>query len=266
VGGRDRAAVVALALLCLAAVLLIPLELWVPGILAWLASAVLIWRSGNSTVQRRLGVLLGCIAGLAVAPIHTETSNQHFLVLGSFFLAAVAVPALILGRTDPGVIRYRLWPGRLRWRDLVPVALSVPLAWAGLRLYFLLSPEITTNWYLPPEPDTESLLRLFVGINGVGIWDELFFVNTSFAIIRSLFPFPIANLAQAVIYTAVLNEMAFTGVGPVFVYSFALIQATMFEKTENLLYVVVVHLVVDYFLFQEIVTHYYPGFTAWWHP
>jgi len=25
-------------------------------------------------------------------------------------------------------------------------------------------------------------------------------------------------------------------------------------------------LIVDYFLFQEIVTHYYPGFTAWWHP
>ena len=58
---------------------------------------------------------------------------------------------------------------------------------------------------------------------------------------------------------AVLNDMAFNGAGPLFVYAFALIQGTLFEKTENLLYVLVVHLIVDYFLFQEIVTSYYPA-------
>lgn len=256
----------ALATLCLATVLLISLELWVPGSAAWLTSAALIWRTDAPAFRRRMGVLLGAIAWLAVAPIETDTSDAHFLHLGLFFLGAIVGPALILRRTDPGVIRYRMRPERFRWRDLMTMLVALPLAWAGLRLYFTLSPEVAQNWYLPPAPATEPLLRLFLGINGVGIWDELFFVNTSFAILRSLFPFAIGNLAQAVIYTAVLNDMAFTGAGPLFIFAFALIQGTMFEKTERLLYVLAVHLIVDYFLFQEIVTHYYPGFTAWWHP
>jgi hypothetical protein len=33
----------------------------------------------------------------------------------------------------------------------------------------------------------------------------------------------------------------------------------MFEDSENLLYVLIVHLIVDYFLFSTIVAHYYPG-------
>jgi hypothetical protein len=40
----------------------------------------------------------------------------------------------------------------------------------------------------------------------------------------------------------------------------------MFERSRVLIYVLAVHLIVDYFLFQEIVEAYYPGFSAWWHP
>jgi hypothetical protein len=40
----------------------------------------------------------------------------------------------------------------------------------------------------------------------------------------------------------------------------------MFERSKVLMYVLVVHLIVDYFLFQEVITAYYPGFKAWWHP
>jgi hypothetical protein len=65
---------------------------------------------------------------------------------------------------------------------------------------------------------------------------------------------------QAVLYTAVLFDMAFAGIGPLLVYLFALTQGSMFEESENLLYVLVVHLIVDYFLYWEIVTGHYPSY------
>jgi membrane protease YdiL (CAAX protease family) len=104
-----------------------------------------------------------------------------------------------------------------------------------------------------------------MGINGVGIWDELFFINICFAALRYLFPFRIANPAQAVIYTSVLYDMAFTGWGPVFVAVLALTQGFMYERSKVLIWVLIVHLIVDYFLFQAIVDHYYPDFSVWWH-
>jgi hypothetical protein len=212
-----------------------------------------------------MGVLLGCVLLLAAAPIATNTSNESFLKLGFFFVAAVALPTALLARSDRDVIRYRFWPRRFSWRDAFYVLVSVPAAWAALRLYFALSPEVSRNWVLPATPNDDALWRLFAGINLVGIWDELFFVNVCYAILRSLFSFPIANAAQAVIYTAVLYDMAFTGFGPIFVYTFALTQGALFDRSENLLTVLLVHLIVDYFLFQEIVTSYYPGLATGWH-
>ena len=44
------------------------------------------------------------------------------------------------------------------------------------------------------------------------------------------------------------------------VYLFALTQGSMFEESENLLYVLVVHLIVDYFLYWEIIAGHYPGY------
>ena len=61
--------------------------------------------------------------------------------------------------------------------------------------------------------------------------------------------------------TAVLFDMAFAGIGPLLVYLFAITQGSMFEESENLLYVLVVHLIVDYFLYWEIIAGHYPGYT-----
>jgi len=71
----------------------------------------------------------------------------------------------------------------------------------------------------------------------------------------------VANAAQAVVYTAVLCDMAFTGIGPIVVYGFAWTQGAMFEKADNLLYVLLVHIIVDVFLFAAIVGHHYPGYS-----
>lgn len=252
-----RALLLAFAATC---VLLIPYErFWLGGIV-WIAAAVLTWRDREPALRRRMGVLLGCVAVLAAAPISTDTRPIKFLTLGIPFLACVIVPALVLGRTDPGVIRFRLWPRRIRGLDLLYVAISAPLAWGVLHFYFRVNPFMPWQWPLPGEPDPAAMGRLFWGINGVGLWDELFFVNTGFAILRSLFGFRTANAFGAVLYTSVLFDMAFAGIGPVLVYLFALTQGSMFEQSEHLLYVLVVHVIVDYFLYWQIIAGHYPGY------
>jgi hypothetical protein len=248
----------ALVAFAAATVLLIPAERFGPGAVVWGVALLLALRDPEPTFRRRMGVLLGVVALLAAAPIHTALDNAHFAGLGAFFLAVVAGPALILRRTDPGLLEFRLWPRRLRWQDFVYTALSVPLAWAVIRLYFLhLTPEMPTHWWLPAQPGHDGIWRLIVGINCVGIWDELFFVNTVYAVLRSLFPRRVANAAQAVVYTSVLYDMAFTGAGPVIVYLFALTQGAMYEGSRSLVWVLLVHLIVDFFLVAAILHHYY---------
>ncbi len=248
----------ALAAFAAAAVLLVSAERWLPGGLAWVVALACVWRDRDAAFRRRLGVLLGLVALLAAAPIQTDLSARNFLHLGAFFLVAVVAPALILSRTDPGLLDFRLLPRRPRWRDAVYVLVSIPLVWGVIGLYFFhWNPELPTHWWMPAAPDRGWTWRLIAGINAVGIWDELFFVNTVYAILRSVYPRRLANLGQAVLYTAVLNDMAFTGWGPLLVFAFAVTQGAMYEGSRSLFWVLIVHLIVDFFLVAAILHHYY---------
>ena len=263
-----RALAPALYLLA-AAVLWIAHERWLWGLPFALAFALTLRREPPRR-RRRFLALGASVAILSAAPIHTGLEPLHFLSLGLPFAAAIALPAWLLrhDRDDAGepVITYALRPRALDRVDLLYTALSIPLAWAGVQLYFrVLAPEVPFHWPLPPEPNSGSLLRLFVGINGVGIWDELFFVNVGYAVLRSLYPARWANPLQSVLYTTVLFDMAFRGAGWPLVTVFALTQGAMYERSRALLWVLVAHLVVDYFLFQAIVEAYYPGLDVWWH-
>jgi len=229
------------------------------GVPAFALAAMLISTDPEPRLRRRMGMLLVCVGILAVADINTDLSNANFLRVGIPFATVIVLPGIVLGRTDPGVIRYRFWPRKFRWLDILYVVISIPLAWAILKFYWMVTPAQPLQWTLPELPDREQVQRLFVGINMVGIWDELFFVNVSFAVTRSLFGFKLSNAVQAVLYTAVLNDMAFIGAGPFIVYFFAWTQGTMFEESDNLLYVLLVHLIVDAFLVAAIIGCYYPG-------
>ncbi|MBZ0268518.1 hypothetical protein K8I85_10215, partial [bacterium] len=260
---RDPHALGALAAMTAAAVLLIPLEWFLAGGIALAVGAGLTATHPAPALRRRMGMMLFLVALLAVAPIDTRTDDRHFVSLGAFFLAALLVPYLVLRRTDPGVITYRLLPDRLDRLELFYVALSAPLAWGVIYLYFfVVNPELPTHWVLPAVESGEETARFLIGINCVGIWDELFFINTSYAILRSLFPVRLANAAQAALYAAVLYDMAFTGIGPFVVYGFALTQGVMYERSRVLLYVLAVHVIVDVFLVAAVLGYYYPGH---WH-
>jgi len=248
-----------------ATILLIPASLWIAGIPAFALCAWFVATDPEPKLRRRLGILLGCVAVLAACDINPSLSNANFLQVGVPFTLVIALPALLQRLGDPGVIRYRFLP--LRWRkiDLVYTILSVPLAWLVLKGYewgnrTLFDDELFRHWTLGPEPAPSEIRRLFIGINLVGVWDELFFVNTAFALLRSLFAFRVANAIQAVLYTAVLFDMAFTGCGVLIVFLFAWTQGAMFEKSEGLLWVLIVHLVVDYLLVAFIVQAHYPDY------
>jgi hypothetical protein len=252
--------IAALVSFCAATVLLIPLKLVIPGVIAWVLALLFAIKSGDIPTRRNLSVLLVAIAVLAVAPISTDLSTGHFLALGIPFLLVILGPYLFMKWRAPGEVVWRFWPRKWSWRDVIYVLISIPLSWAIINVYFFhLTPELATNWPLPAMHDENAVRRLVIGINCVGIWDELFFVNTVYVLLRGIFPARVANLAQAVVYTSVLYTMAFTGAGPVIVYLFALTQGVMYERSGVLLYVLLVHLIVDVFLVLAILQYHYPG-------
>jgi len=215
--------------------------------------------------RKRFIALAAALGILALSAINTNLQISHIINIGSSLIAALIIPTLIL--KDKNIIQFRLLPDKLDKIDIAYTFLSIPLAYFAFLLYFrYLSPLTPYNWVLPEQANNTELFKLFMGINAVGIWDELFFINISFAILRSLFPFKIANLAQAVIYSSVLYQMAFFGWGPVFIFILAITQGSMFERSKVLIWVLIVHLIVDFFLFQAIVQTYYPDLTVWWHP
>jgi hypothetical protein len=199
-------------------------------------------------------VLVAPLALLAIAPIDTGLGWGHMALLGAVFLAVLVGPWLAL--RGEGLIVYRWFPRRLDRLDLLYTLLSIPLAWGAFALYFgVFSPEAPFNWQLPATPDDLETFKLFMGINAVGVWDELFFINTCYALLRALYGPRVAVPAQAVIYVSVLWDMAFTGWGPLLVLLLALTQGMMMERSRVLIWVLIVHLVVDYFHLQ-----------VWWHP
>ncbi|HVL63062.1 MAG TPA: CPBP family glutamic-type intramembrane protease, partial [Microbacterium sp.] len=101
------------------------------------------------------------------------------------------------------------------------------------------------------EPD--EIARLFVGVNAVGTWDELFFICTVFALLRRHFPTWQANLLQTIVFVSFLWELGYRSWGPLLTIPFALIQGYTFKLTKSLTYVLVVHLIFDAFVFMVIV-------------
>ena len=113
------------------------------------------------------------------------------------------------------------------------------------------------NW---PVVDTPDLIaRLFVGVGAVGIWDELFFICTCFALLRRHFAFWSANVLQAIVFVSFLWELGYQAWGPVLTIPFALLQGFIFMKTRSLAYVVTVHLLFDAVVFLVLVHAHNPG-------
>ncbi len=245
-----------IALTCLSGVVLIGLQWQVPGWSLWALTLVLTLASSHP-IRRHLPLVLGSLALLGITPINTDVSNAHMLQMALTLTLAVAIPYAVskyLMRED--LIQFPIHNKR-RWHRSEFIYIFVTAAIAYLLLPFYLADTGSyQNWSV--EPTTDGLIRLFIGTNGLGLWDELFFICTVLAVFRRYLPFVWANLAQAVLFTSFLYELGFRGWGPAAIFLFALSQGYIFRRTGSLLYIVTIHLTLDFILYLALIHAYYP--------
>ena len=228
----------------------------------WAGYAVLVvglgaaWLTDRSGRTSRLLADLSLIALgqviISTISIAADISYGNMLLMGTVLGLAVVVPFVISRFVyRDHVIRFPWRTGkrwtRVQWAYLLLVLF---LGWAILPFYFITS-GVYTNWPTVTEPD--EIARLFVGVNAVGTWDELFFICTVFALLRRHFPTWQANLLQSIVFVSFLWELGYQSWGPLLTLPFALLQGYTFKLTKSLTYVLVVHLLFDAIVFAVIV-------------
>ena len=254
---RPRLALLPASLLAISAVLLFALE-WKPGGYVVLLVAVGAGFLVNSALGRDLALIAAGLLIISTISLAADISYGNIVLMGTVLTLAVVVPYLgsrFLFREH--VVRFPIRTGQ-KWTPLEKwyLVLVVALGYVILPLYFI-GTGAYLNWPAIQAPD--ELARLFVGVNAVGIWDELFFICTVFALLRRHFPMWQANLLQAVIFVSFLWELGYRGVGPLMTFPFALLQGYTFTKTRSLTYVVCVHLLFDLVVYLVLVHAHNPG-------
>jgi membrane protease YdiL (CAAX protease family) len=199
-------------------------------------------------------------AGLVVIStmsLEADLSNAGMTRFAITLSAAVALPyALSRWWFREDIIKFPVGTGN-RWSrfEFGYLALVVVAGYLILPVYFLGSGAYR-NW--PEISGTDEIVRLFIGVNGVGLWDELFFICIVFTLLRHHFPFWQANLLQSVVFVSFLWELGYRGWGPLLTVPFALLQGYIFQRTRSLPYVVTVHLTFDAIIFGILVHAYNP--------
>ncbi|MEV7694197.1 CPBP family intramembrane glutamic endopeptidase [Microbacterium sp. NPDC089189] len=269
--------VVAALLVCLAApaffVLLVPWLGWILLALglpaAWQADRGAPTPSTGTADERPASLVrdLSLIAAgmliVSAIPLAAELDNAAMVRFTLALGGAVAVPYLVSRFVyRDRAIRFP-WRGGGRWTPFQwgwLVAVLV-LGWLILPFYFITS-GVYLNW---PVVDTPDLIaRLFVGVGAVGIWDELFFICTVFALLRRHMPDGWANVLQAIVFVSFLWELGYRAWGPALTIPFALLQGFIFLRTRSLAYVVTVHLLFDAVVFGVLVHAHNPGLLDGW--
>ncbi|WP_426005504.1 CPBP family intramembrane glutamic endopeptidase [Paenarthrobacter sp. NyZ202] len=206
----------------------------------------------DRTLLRHLAIIAAGLVIISLVPLHADLSISHMALMGTALTLAVLVPWVISRyayRED--IIRFPVNTGR-KW----PLAAKLYLVGVIALGYFILPAYLIRtgvyrNW--PDASDPEIFWRLFLGVNTVGIWDELFFICTTFTLLRRHFPDWLANLLQAVVFSSFLWEIGYQAWGPLLTFPFALLQGYTFKLTKSFTYVVSVHLLFDFVLFLALV-------------
>lgn len=214
------------------------------------------------SISRDLSLIAVGLLIVSAIPLKAELDNLSILRFAVALGGAVAVPyAISRWVYRDHAIRFP-WRGGGRWTAFQWswLAAVLVLGWLILPFYFITS-GVYLNW---PVVDTPDLIaRLFVGVGAVGIWDELFFICTCFALLRRHFRFWQANVLQAIVFVSFLWELGYQAWGPLLTIPFAVLMGYIFMKTRSLAYVVTVHLLFDAVVFAVLVHAHNPGMLDW---
>lgn len=228
------------------------------------AATALAWLT-HRALARDLTLIAASLALISAISLKADISWPNIVRMGLVLTASVAIPYATsrwLYRdhavTFPTRTKHR-WT-RLQWGWL---AFVLVVGWLVLPRYFLGSGAYL-NW--PAVTTPSEIGRLFLGVNAVGIWDELFFICTVFTLLRRHFAFWPANLATSAIFVSFLWELGYREWAPFITVPFALVQAIIFTRTKSLPYTVTVHLLFDLVVFLSIVhAHHRDALPIFWY-
>lgn len=208
--------------------------------------------------QKHWLLLLPPIAILGLVPINTAIDIPHMLVMGTTLILAVGIPYVVTKYIyRDNTIQFKWHHGRA-WQktEIGYIFVTAIIAYVVLPFYFACTGAYL-NWTV--EAGWYNLTKLFIGTNALGIWDELFFIATVLVLLKRHTPFWFANVIQAVLFTSFLFELGFTGWAPLIIYPFALLQGLIYKKTESLLYVITIHLTLDFVLYLALINAHHPS-------
>lgn len=254
--GEKFFSIIALVLLPASGIILIGLQLQLYGWLLLLLGSICLLGC-RQQFRKDIILIYLALALLGLTRISTDISWTHIAQMSLTLCLALIIPFVMskyLWRDS--AIRYRWHHGRAWYRtEILYVVTTAVLAYFILPLY-LKNTGAYLNWTV--EPGVSHLVRLFLGTQALGFWDELFFVCTVLGLLRRHLSFPIANIIQSILFTSFLYELGFTGWGFAMIFIFALIQGFVFKKTDSLLYVITIHLTLDVVLFLALLWAHHP--------
>jgi hypothetical protein len=217
-----------------------------------LAAALVVAAFLSRSLLIDLALIAVGLTAMSLVPITTDISTGHMATMGTAMVLAVGIPYTVSRFiTREHAIRFPVrtgqpWTRAEKW--YLPAVLVIGYA---LMPVYMIRTGVYANW--PAVSDPEGIFRLFLGTNALGIWDELFFICTTFTLLRRHLPDWQANLLQAVLFTSFLWELGFHAWAPFFIFPFALLQARLFTVTRSLSYIVCVHLLFDFVLFLVLI-------------
>jgi membrane protease YdiL (CAAX protease family) len=207
---------------------------------------------------RHLALIAASLVVISAISLAADLSNAGMARFAVVLSLALLVPYLALRfvfRED--LIKFP-WRTGARWSRFEYGYLALVLVLGYLLLpYYFIGSGAYRNW--PTVVETDEILRLFVGVNAVGLWDELFFICTVFALLRRHFTMLPANVLQTVVFVSFLWELGYRSWGPLLTIPFALLQGYIFQRTRSLTYVVTVHLSFDILIFMILVHAHTPA-------
>ena len=244
------------ALVCGAAVLLFAIHVRPWGYLP-LVLGVLLAVAVDRDLAKDLGLIaLGQLI-ISTISLEADLSDGGMIAFTLALGGAVLVPwALARYWRGHDAVKFPVRTGR-RWTRAQWIYLGVVIVAGYLILpFYFIGSGAYLNW--PEITGAGEIGRLFVGVNAVGIWDELFFICTVFALLMRHFPMWLANLLQATVFVSFLWELGYREWGPALTIPFALVQAWIFSRFKSLPYVVTVHLLFDAVVFMVLVHAHHP--------